>query len=71
MTAKKTPVFSFKKCISCSICVQLCPVSAIALTERAGKADSNLYPKAGDDCLGCGSCERGCPMGAIRMTDAG
>ena len=69
MAAKKRPVFDFSLCVSCSICVQLCPISCIELSESGGGGDRNLYPAAGDGCLGCGSCERGCPMSAIRMEE--
>lgn len=67
MTVKKRPVFEFDRCVSCSICVQACPVSSIELRESAGGSDRNLYPLLLDGCLGCGSCERACPMGAVKM----
>ena len=69
MAVKKAPVFDHSLCVSCSICVQICPVSAIVLSEYAGKGDTNLYPSVSADCLGCGSCQRSCPMNAISMEE--
>ena len=42
MKAKKVPSFKYKDCISCRICVQACPVSAIELTYK-GKRYSSIY----------------------------
>ena len=65
MSGKKTPRFDFSLCVSCSICVQLCPVSAIELAEHGGSGDKNLYPAVGDGCIGCMQCRKSCPMNAI------
>ncbi len=69
MAVKKIPVFDFSLCVSCSICVQSCPVSAIVLCEKRKKGDSNLYPSLNGSCIGCGTCERSCPMCAIKLEE--
>ena len=34
---KKTPVFDYLLCVSCGICVQACPVSALGM-QKEGRA---------------------------------
>lgn len=72
MAAKKSVVIDLKNCLSCSICVQACPVSALSLT-REGKSGkyANLFPElAPGACIGCGACVKNCPMSCIRMEEA-
>ena len=69
MTAKKIPSFHYKNCVSCSICVQTCPVGALDLT-RPGKSGRyrNLFPElANDRCIGCALCAKSCPMECVNM----
>lgn len=68
---KKAPVFDYKQCINCGMCVQACPVSALAMTHfgRQGKY-KNVFPESvSDGCIGCGMCARACVMGCIRMEE--
>ena len=68
---KKQPVFDYLHCLSCGICAQACPVSALAM-KREGKSGKyrNLFPELVEEkCIGCGSCERACPMDAVRMEE--
>ena len=68
----KRPNFDYLNCVSCGICAQACPVSALGM-RREGKSGKyrNLFPElVGDGCIGCGSCARACPMAVIRMEDA-
>lgn len=65
----KRPIFDTTLCVSCGVCVQGCPVSAIELRERGGRGDTNLYPAVGEGCIGCGLCERGCPVSAVSMEE--
>ena len=68
---KKEPVFDYLLCLSCGLCAQACPVSALAM-KREGKSGKyrNLFPElVGDKCIGCGSCARACPMDAVRMEE--
>ena len=69
--AKKLPAFRYEECVSCSVCVQTCPVSCIELSENHPAAFKNLYPEADPErCTGCGLCAKNCPMGTIVMEDA-
>jgi ferredoxin len=49
-----------EKCTRCGLCVEVCPVQAISLTEAAAVVD-------GRKCTGCGACVGECPTGAISM----
>ena len=69
MAFKKTPDFHYENCVSCSICVQACPVGALDLTrkEKSGSY-RNLFPElVNKSCIGCGLCAKSCPMECIRM----
>ena len=68
---KRRPGFDYLLCVSCGICAQACPISALAM-RREGKLGKyrNLFPElVGSDCVGCGSCARACPMDAARMEE--
>ena len=68
---KKHPVFDYLPCVSCGICSQACPVSALAM-RKEGKSGKyrNLFPEiAKEGCIGCGRCADACPMDAIRMEE--
>jgi formate hydrogenlyase subunit 6/NADH:ubiquinone oxidoreductase subunit I len=68
--AKRTPGFLFNLCISCSICVQACPVSCIDLSVNGVDKFHNQYPEVDAiKCIGCSICATNCPMGAIIMED--
>jgi len=45
-------------CVSCGVCVNDCPVDAIA--EGAGRYEINA-----DTCIDCGACVPSCPVDAI------
>ena len=69
---KKQPVFDYFLCVSCGICAQACPVSALGMS-REGKSGKyrNLFPELiREGCTGCGQCARSCPMEIIRMEEA-
>ena len=66
---KKKPVFDYVNCVSCGICAQACPASALGM-QREGKSGKyrNVFPElVSDGCIGCGGCARACPMEVIRM----
>ena len=70
---KRTPVFDYLNCVSCGICAQSCPVSALAMKQE-GKSGKyrNVFPElAPERCIGCGGCARACPMEVIRMEESG
>ncbi len=47
-----------EKCVGCSACLNVCPVSAISMTD--GKAEIDVAA-----CSNCGRCAQVCPQGAI------
>lgn len=66
---KKKPVFNYLSCVSCGICAQACPVSALGMCResKSGKY-RNVFPElVTDSCIGCGTCARSCPMQVISM----
>ena len=50
-----------EECISCGVCIERCPVNAIAEDEN-GKSKVDRAK-----CIGCGVCVIGCPTDAIEM----
>jgi heterodisulfide reductase subunit A len=64
-------------CVGCGVCVDVCPVEAIELTEElvpvvtfgVATVVSGLkkVAKVGDGCIGCGSCASYCPSSAMSL----
>ena len=64
-------------CVGCGVCVDVCPVEAIELTEEPVPAvtfgvttvvgRTKKVAKVGDGCIGCGSCASYCPSGAMSL----
>lgn len=67
---RKFPQFDDSSCLSCSICVQACPLSCLKLS-KAGKQGKyrNLFPELikKAECIGCGICAGACPMSCIAL----
>ena len=55
------PKVSQSKCIACFVCAEECPVDAIKVSRKNGKAWIN--PKI---CIDCGTCVDACPVNAIK-----
>lgn len=69
---KKYPSFDYTNCVSCGICAQACPFSALGMIKE-GKSGKyrNVFPElTGAGCTGCGTCARSCPMDVISMKEA-
>ncbi|MEA2015050.1 MAG: 4Fe-4S binding protein [Thermodesulfobacteriota bacterium] len=62
------PVFDRKKCMSCMICIDACPVGCLSLSETL-LGDPHGYPCLDKEkaCIGCGFCASECPVEAITM----
>ncbi len=68
---KKMPEFDYLNCVSCGICAQVCPVSALGM-KKEGKSGKyrNVFPElVNGNCIGCGTCARSCPMEVIGMKE--
>jgi len=52
-------------CDGCEICVEVCPYSAIEMTETMGP--TKLAKIDEYNCRGCGNCTSYCPTGAIQL----
>jgi len=63
--------YDYKKCIGCSICVNLCPKKALQegpLQEIAKGLDAPPVLIDLDACAFCGMCVNFCPTRAFKMT---
>jgi len=60
MAEKWVAVWDSSKCLQCGLCVGVCPVNAMRLTERGIEIDV-------EKCTGCGICVKGCPVAALQL----
>jgi ferredoxin len=63
------PAFNHRNCISCTICIDACPVGCLALARLPTATDPHGYSGLKDEnaCIGCGFCASECPTDAITM----
>ncbi len=63
------PEFDKKKCMSCNICIDTCPVACISLAEPGDKKDPHGYPYLENEkaCISCSFCVKDCLVDAITM----
>lgn len=68
-TRWKKPAIDQEACSACSMCVDICSFSCIAITYPAYPGDLSVYAslKSADLCVGCGLCAGICPLHAITM----
>ncbi len=57
-----TAVVNKEKCVSCGICVDMCPYNAISISDEDGLAEVTAAI-----CKGCGTCAAACPSGAMEQ----
>lgn len=65
----RKPAIDQMLCSACSMCVDICGFSCIAITYPAFQGDLKVYARLQDEkkCVGCGLCETVCPLHAITM----
>jgi len=51
-------------CVGCGICVNVCPVGAVALNGRTAQVNETV-------CNGCGACVESCPTSAMQLVTQG
>lgn len=68
-TQWKRPQVNIKECMSCTICIETCPVNCLALSQAFDTGDPHGYPYMRDEkaCIGCSFCALECPVEAITM----
>ncbi len=66
---KEIPDINIKKCNSCIVCVDSCPVDCLTMTVAVKGIPNHKYPHLlnASMCIGCGTCALDCPMQAIKM----
>jgi len=57
------PIVDKKKCISCGICVNICPTD-VYFGSKQKELPIIAYP---EECWHCNACVHDCPEGAIRL----
>lgn len=66
------PQLNLEQCISCGLCVAICPNKALKRILVDQEFQTNFpftYPRVNvRKCCFCGLCQDICPVGAIRMT---
>jgi formate hydrogenlyase subunit 6/NADH:ubiquinone oxidoreductase subunit I len=67
------PVWNYKACVACNICIQACPVGVIGQIRIYNKrgAPGRAYPALQDakNCIACAFCAVECPTDAIEMCE--
>jgi Na+-translocating ferredoxin:NAD+ oxidoreductase subunit B len=63
------PRIQVETCMSCTICIDACPVNCLALSEASNTKNLHGHPYLKDEkaCIGCGFCSLECPVEAISM----
>ncbi len=56
-------VMNKDKCVDCTICIPLCPTSALEIDEKTKEVN---FIK--EKCIACGICIKACPYGAMSIT---
>jgi len=63
----KTAYINPKSCKGCSICVEKCPVKALAFGDTLGVYATPVPDIDLEKCIACGNCKRFCPDAAIKV----
>ncbi len=67
----KKPVVTASECSACSLCVDICSIDCLKISDPTFQGDTKLYatlvkPK---ECVACNMCYEICPMSAIEMEE--
>jgi Pyruvate/2-oxoacid:ferredoxin oxidoreductase delta subunit len=67
MAEKEKPVFSYRTCMACGICVTACPFGCLELARGGIDSSNKQYPELvrPRHCTGCGICAGECPFCAV------
>jgi NADH-quinone oxidoreductase subunit I len=68
---RSSMAFAPEKCISCGLCVNICPNQVINLTSEKDENNKKVlktYHMNMGRCLICGLCTETCPTGALRLS---
>ncbi len=63
----KTAYINPKSCKGCGICIEKCPVKALAFGETLGVYATPVPDIDLEKCITCGNCKRFCPDAAIKV----
>lgn len=65
----KRPSVNRGECMSCTMCIETCPVNCLGLSQPHDSGNPHRYPYLREEraCIGCGFCAIECPVGAITM----
>lgn len=65
----KKPEIDVSLCSACSMCVDICTFSCLAISYPAFKGDLKVFAQMENEkkCVGCGLCASVCPLRAIVM----
>ena len=65
------PVFDYKLCVACNLCIQVCPTGVIDTKHPQNNDRKDILPWLQDykGCIGCSFCTNICPTEAISMQD--
>lgn len=68
-SGKEIPSINIKKCNSCIVCIDSCPVDCLSLSLTNKGINGHKYPNLLNEnsCIGCGTCALDCPVDAITM----
>lgn len=59
-TSSYLAVLESSECISCSACINRCPMGAVKIDDESSVIDESM-------CIGCGLCVSSCPVSAISL----
>lgn len=61
------PIIDYSKCVSCTMCAQICPLDVIRKTIDTQTNRIKVIVKYPYECWHCRACVKDCPQKAIRI----